>query len=45
MAEAHRAELFKFKHTTAQPRLDWYDPDGKQKRKGIKARTVSGLRV
>jgi hypothetical protein len=45
MAEAHRAELFKFKHTTAQPRPDWYDPDGKQKRKGLKARTVSGLRV
>jgi phage terminase large subunit len=45
MAEAHRADLFKFKHTTAQPRPDWHDPDGKQNRKGIKARTVSGLRV
>lgn len=45
MAEAHRADLFKFKHTTAQPRPDWCDPDGKQKRKGLKARRVSGLRV
>ncbi len=45
MAEAHRAALFKFSHTTANPRPDWYDPNGREKRKGVKARTVSGLRV
>lgn len=46
MAEAHRAALFKFTHTAATPRPDWYDPDGKDRqRKGMKARLVSGLRV
>jgi hypothetical protein len=46
MSEAHRSALFKFTHTAAEPRPDWYDLDGKdRKRKGMKARLVSGLRV
>lgn len=44
MAEAHRADLFKFKHSAAEPRPDWYDLYGRKK-KGLKARMVSGLRV
>jgi hypothetical protein len=42
MAEAHRAALFKFSATTAEPRPDWH---GNQKRRGMKPRIISGIRI
>lgn len=38
-AEAHRAGLIEFKHTTAEVRADWYDP--RRVRRGMKAIRVS----
>lgn len=40
MAEAHRAGFVSFKHTTAEPRPDWYGLD-KHRRRGMKAPRVS----
>jgi hypothetical protein len=39
MAEAHRAGLIAFKHTTAEPRPDWFGP--KHKRRGAAPMKVS----
>lgn len=39
MAEAHRAGLIQFKHTSAEVQSDWYFP--KQKRRGCKPMRVS----
>jgi hypothetical protein len=44
MAMAHRAELLRFKHTAAETRGEWFRDAG-AKRKGMKPRFVSGLRV
>lgn len=42
MAEAHRAGMFKFAHTTAEPKPEWY---GQVKRRGLRPRVISGIRV
>lgn len=41
MAEAHRAGLVAFKHTTAEPMPGYYDPFGRSKRRGLKPVRVS----
>ena len=41
MAEAHRAALVSFKHTTAEPRQDWYTPGGKRQKRGMAPMRVS----
>lgn len=40
MAEAHRAGLVAFKHTSAAPAPDWYAP-GRERRRGLKPMRVS----
>lgn len=41
MAEAHRAGMVAFKHTTAEPKPDWYGTPQKHKRQGMKPQRVS----
>lgn len=40
MAEAHRAGMVAFKHTTAEPRPDWHNPGGGRGRRGMKPQRV-----